>query len=159
MAEFRRNFNSFQNIHDLRFHFFLAEVFLRTIRSLALGTAVKSVKVDVAILLSFDFFLGGDRRTAFAASDHAGKREFVRRVRFVAVSQNHLCPVEFLFSNHRFMLTLVNGAAVFEFAVIKRVGKHCVEFALNNAFRLPFADQAQLFFRVFADLRNRVISG
>src|SRR3989338_7468333 len=89
-------------------------------------TAIVDVAVDVAVLLSFQFVLGGDRKAALAASQKSAIRlRLVRRfvVRTTTKRENFLHTIEQLFAHDVRMRALVHFAAIGEVSEVKRVGE------------------------------------
>src|SRR3989344_4501522 len=89
-------------------------------------TAIVDVSVDVAVLLSLQFVLGGDGKAALAASQEAALclgliDRFV--VRTTAKRENFLHCVKKLLAHDRRMRALVHFAAVGEVAEVKGIGE------------------------------------
>src|SRR3989344_2288551 len=87
-------------------------------------TAIVHIAMDVAVLLPFQFVLGGDGKAAFAASQEAAiclrlVRRFV--VRATAKRENFLHLVEQLLAHDRRMRALVHFAAIGEMAEVKGI--------------------------------------
>src|SRR3989344_5725059 len=91
-----------------------------------LRTAIVNVAVDVAVLLSLQFVLGGDRKAALAASQEATIRlRFVRRfvMRATAKREDMLYLVEQFLAHDGRMRTLVHFATIGEMAEVERIGE------------------------------------
>ncbi|OGG69200.1 hypothetical protein A3C20_04065 [Candidatus Kaiserbacteria bacterium RIFCSPHIGHO2_02_FULL_55_25] len=89
-------------------------------------TAIVHVAMNVAVLLPFQFILGGDGKTALPAPQKAAIRlRLVRRfvVRATAEREDFLYLVEQFFADDRRMCALVHFAAIREVAEVKRIGE------------------------------------
>src|SRR3989344_5203399 len=108
-------------------------------------TAIVHVAMDVAVLLPFQFILGGDGKTALPAPQEAAIRlRLVRRfvVRATAKHEDFLHHVEQLLAHDGRMRALVHFAAIREVAEVKRIGEqkcYLVFFERSSAALAPSA--------------------
>src|SRR3989338_12352 len=110
---------------ELRVQRFFPHIRLRAVAAFLRATIV-DVAMYIAIFLSLQLVLGGDRKAALAAPQEAAVRlRLVRRLVVCATAErkDFLHIVEQLLVHDRRMCALVHFAAVGEMAEVKRVGE------------------------------------